>query len=106
LQADYWIVSGVTMTNAQNGVMIDGGNHSVVRDLEIRDVGYGGVLIFVFSSDNLVEKSWIHHTWMLIASNDATIIGNTASCSVRDGAEVVGYVTSAGSGFATIPCTP
>jgi hypothetical protein len=170
LQADHWILTGFSLTNSQEGVMIDGGNNNTVRDLEIFEVGYAGVMIFVFSSDNLVEKCRIHDTgteqpqwgdgivfgndpsnwptytggnpdtsdrnraannvigpnvrgnpfdlkagttgsvvesntidgrglvqdiyvnsWMLVQGNSASIIGNNAAASVRDGVEVLAY---------------
>jgi len=60
LQADYWVLTGFTVRNALKGIMLDGANHNHLRGLEIYQIGEEGVHFRKFSSDNLIEHSWVH----------------------------------------------
>lgn len=62
LQADYWTMSGITVTNAQKGVMLDGANHVVLDGLEVHTIGHEAVHFRTHSSDNVIQRSDIHDT--------------------------------------------
>lgn len=62
LQANYWKLSGFTITNSQKGVMADGANHNVLDDLTVNHVGDEAVHFRCSSSDNVIQNSTITDT--------------------------------------------
>ncbi len=60
LAADYWTVAGFTVRNASKGIVTDRANHNILRGLEVYQIGDEGLHFRSFSSDNIVERSWIH----------------------------------------------
>ncbi|HEU4455103.1 MAG TPA: right-handed parallel beta-helix repeat-containing protein [Longimicrobium sp.] len=57
----WWRLAGFTVRNSQNGVVVQGGRETVLRDLEIHTIGQTGVWITGGSRANTVERSSIHH---------------------------------------------
>lgn len=62
LQGDSWTVSGITVTNAQKGVMLDGASNVVLDNIEVHTVGREAVHFRTNSSDNVIQRSDIHDT--------------------------------------------
>jgi hypothetical protein len=62
LNASYWTVDGVTMRNAQQGVVARRATRTVLRRVEIHTIGQAAVQFHVFSRHNVLERSYIHHT--------------------------------------------
>lgn len=62
ITADHWIVAGITVTNAQKGVMLDGANHVTVTRLEVHTTGHEAIHVRTHSSDNLIAENDIHDT--------------------------------------------
>lgn len=58
----FWTVSGITVTNAQKGVMLDGAQSVVLDRLDVHAIGHEAVHFRDFSSDNVIEDSDIHDT--------------------------------------------
>jgi hypothetical protein len=62
LKASRWVVAGMTITNAQVGVAMSGGNYNTVDGVTVHDVGQAGMHIHMFSSYNTVKNSRIYNT--------------------------------------------
>ena len=62
LQGDYWTVSGITVTNAQKGVMADGVTGVVLDGIEVHTIGHEAVHFRTHSTDNTIQRSDIHDT--------------------------------------------
>ena len=62
LTGDHWQVRDLRVTRAQKGVMIDNGNHNLLRGLEVHTVGDEAVHFRDGSSYNTLEASRIYNT--------------------------------------------
>ena len=62
LTGDHWRIQDLVVTRAQKGVVIDNGNHNVLRGLEVHDIGDEAVHFRDGSSYNVLEHSTIHDT--------------------------------------------
>lgn len=62
ITGDAWTVHGITVTNAQKGVMLDGANHVVLDQIEVHTIGHEAVHFRTHSSDNVIQDSDIHDT--------------------------------------------
>lgn len=62
LQGDHWTVSGITVTNAQKGVMADGVTGVVVNEIEVHTIGHEAVHFRTHSTDNVIQHNDIHDT--------------------------------------------
>ena len=62
LIGDYWTVSGVTVTNAQKGVMADGVTGVVLDGIDVHTIGHEAIHFRTDSTDNVVQHSDIHDT--------------------------------------------
>jgi len=60
--ASYWNISGITITNASKGVVLDGSSHVVLDAVRVYAVGDEAVHFRAFSSDNLIKNSIIEKT--------------------------------------------
>jgi parallel beta-helix repeat protein len=65
LTADHWVLSGFGVRNARKGIVVEGGSHNILRALEVYQIGEEGVHFRRFSTDNLLEHSWVHHVGQL-----------------------------------------
>lgn len=59
LQASYWIVGGLTMTNGLKGLMIDGSRHSLIDGVKVYSIGEEAIHLRKFSSQNTIQNSAI-----------------------------------------------
>ncbi len=59
---DRWIFTGFEITRFKKGVVLDGASHVQLVNLEIADIGNEGVRFRASSSDNVLARSFIHHT--------------------------------------------
>jgi hypothetical protein len=62
ITADYWTVSGIAVTNAQKGIVLDGANFVLLDQVEVHTVGDEAVHFRAHSSDNVIQDSEIHDT--------------------------------------------
>ncbi len=60
LMADYWLLAGFTVRNFSKGIVTDGASHNILRGLEVYQIGDEGVHFRSFSSNNILEQSWVH----------------------------------------------
>lgn len=80
LRADHWILSGFSVRNARKGIMADGARHDVLAGLEVYRIGEEGVHFRGFSTDNLLEGSWIHDAGRLTPRyGEGVYIGSASS---------------------------
>jgi hypothetical protein len=62
VEADHGIFSGFTVTRGKKGIMLDGANHNLLRDLSVHEIGDEGIHFRTFSSNNTLQASEIHDT--------------------------------------------
>lgn len=62
LTGDHWQILDLRVTRAQKGIMVDNGNHNLLRGLEVHTVGDEAVHFRDGSSYNTLEASRIHST--------------------------------------------
>jgi parallel beta-helix repeat protein len=80
LMADHWILEGFSLRNSRKGIMTDGASHNRLRGLEVYRIGDEGVHFRSGSSDNVVERSWIHDTGLDTPFyGEAVYVGSAAS---------------------------
>lgn len=60
LTASHWNLVGFGIRNVLKGLMIDGAQQTVVRALEVYQIGDEAIHVRLFSSNTLIEQSWIH----------------------------------------------
>lgn len=57
-----WRVLGLTISDGQKGVMVDGGQNNVLQNLVVEHIGDEGIHLRTHSSDNLVLDNQVHDT--------------------------------------------
>ncbi len=62
LQGDHWTVSGITVTNAQKGIVGDGVTGVVLTGLDVHGTGHEAIHFRTHSTDNVVQFSDVHDT--------------------------------------------
>jgi len=62
LAASYWVLSGFRVTGSQKGIVVQGGSHNLLDDLEVDHVGQEGIHFRKASSDNVLTASSVHDT--------------------------------------------
>lgn len=60
--ASYWNISGISVTSAAKGIVLDGGNHITLDSIHVYDIGSEAVHFRSFSSDNVLKNSVIEQT--------------------------------------------
>lgn len=61
-RAPYTVVEGLTITNGQKGVMLDGSSHSVLDSLQVHAIGDEGIHLRRGTSDTVLTNSTIRDT--------------------------------------------
>ncbi|RZS78994.1 parallel beta helix pectate lyase-like protein [Motilibacter rhizosphaerae] len=61
VKGSWWVVQGITLRDAQRGVLVQGGSHVVLDGIDVHDVGNEGVR-FRGTSDDVLQGSDIHET--------------------------------------------
>ncbi|HET7530042.1 MAG TPA: right-handed parallel beta-helix repeat-containing protein [Mycobacteriales bacterium] len=67
-RAPYTEVRGITLTNAQKGIMLDWSSNSVIDGVTVHDVGDEGIHLRRMTSDSVVADSRIFNTGLLQAA--------------------------------------
>lgn len=68
ITANYIVVKGITIENANKGLILDRSNNNILENIEVRDTHDEGIHFRGFSSDNILKNSYVHH----IGKNKAT----------------------------------
>lgn len=78
--ADYWDIGGLTFTNGQKGVMLDGASHNVLDKITVHTIGDEGIHFRRASTDNVLRASVVHDTGKRIAKyGEGVYIGSAVS---------------------------
>jgi hypothetical protein len=62
LQADYWMIQGISITNGLKGIMADGVRYNIIDAVTVFNIGEEGIHLRKFSSQNRIENSTITNT--------------------------------------------
>lgn len=62
LTGDHWQIHDLVVTRVQKGIVIDNGNHNLLRGLEVHEIGDEGVHFRDGSSYNTIERSQVYDT--------------------------------------------
>ncbi len=80
LQASYWIIKDITITNGLKGIMCDGANHNVIDNITVYNIGEEGIHFRKFSSHNVLQHSTITNTGLKTADyGEGVYIGTAVS---------------------------
>lgn len=79
IQADHWIIKGITVRNALKGIVMDRSNHVTLSGIEVYDTGTEGIRLRDLSSDNRIEDAYIHDTGLTAPVNGEGIYIGTAN---------------------------
>jgi uncharacterized protein with FMN-binding domain len=60
--ASYWNITGISVTNATKGIVMDGGNHITLSSIRVFNIGQEGVHFRASSSDNVIKNSVVEQT--------------------------------------------
>ena len=67
IRGSYWVLDGFTVTNAQQGVRLEGSSWSTVRRLAIYNIGQEALNLRDFASHDTLEANLIHDTGRVTA---------------------------------------
>lgn len=84
LTGDHWVVLGLKIENARNGIVLDSANNNAVRTVEFRNTGAQALVIRNGSSNNQVSSSRFGHTGVGIDTSEtgnaeAILIGSDSA---------------------------
>ncbi len=80
LQANYWRIKGITITNGLKGLVTDGASHNLIDNVFITQIGEEGIHFRKFSSHNILQNSEITHVGLKTPGyGEAVYIGSTHS---------------------------
>lgn len=84
LEGDHWFVSGLQVTGAKHGVVLDSVAHTQLNALSVHGVGQNGVVLRNGSSHNFVQNSSFSLTGVLatgdaLGTAEAVVIGSTSA---------------------------
>lgn len=65
ITGSYWVVEGISTTNAQKGILLDGSQHTVLDHVTVYGVGDEGVHFRHNSSYSVLQNSVVHDTGLL-----------------------------------------
>ncbi len=78
LQADYWHIKGITITNGLKGLMCDEANYNVIDSLTIYNIGEEGLHLRQFSTHNILKNNTITNAGLKTADYGEGIYIGTA----------------------------
>jgi hypothetical protein len=80
LQANYWKLTGFTVSHASKGIVLDRASHNLLDGLAVHDIDDEGIHFRVFSSDNVLQGSTIHDTGLAAPGyGEAIYVGSANS---------------------------
>lgn len=80
LQANYWRIKGIMITNGLKGLVADGASHNLIDNVFITQIGEEGIHFRKFSSHNTLRNSEITHVGLKTPGyGEAVYIGSAHS---------------------------
>ena len=80
LQASYWVIKDITITNGLKGLMCDGANYNVIDNISVNNIGEEAIHFRRFSSHNVLQHSTITNTGLKTADyGEGVYIGTAVS---------------------------
>jgi hypothetical protein len=61
-KVSYWQLKGFTVTEAKKGIVTDGADHVLIDSVEVYNTGQEGVHLRAFTTDSVVQNSYVHDT--------------------------------------------
>jgi hypothetical protein len=78
--ANYWTIQGVRVTNGSKGIVADNSQHITINDVEVDYIGDEGIHLRAFTSDSVVENSYVHDTGLTSPQyGEGVYVGSSAS---------------------------
>ena len=62
LQANHWIIKGITLINGLKGLMTDGASFNTIDSIRVYNIGEEAIHLRRFSSHNIIQFAEISHT--------------------------------------------
>jgi hypothetical protein len=101
LTGSYWNITGLAVSGAAKGIVLDGANHTVIDGVDVGNTGEEAVHLRTSSADVTVRNSSIHDTGLVTpAYGEGIYIGSAVSNWVvglpdrSDGAQIIGNTIS------------
>jgi len=69
ITGDYWLVENIKIKNGAKGLMLDNSNNSIIRDVEIFDIGQEGLHVRDGSTNTLIDNVNVHN----VGKKDASL---------------------------------
>jgi len=80
LQASYWVIKDITITNGLKGLMCDGANYNIIDNIAVNNIGEEGIHFRKFSSHNVLQNSIVTNTGLKTADyGEGVYIGTAVS---------------------------
>lgn len=62
LQANYWRIKGISLTNGLKGLVTDGANYNVIDGITVSKIGEEAIHLRKFSKHNIIQNSKVSYT--------------------------------------------
>jgi len=80
LQASYWTIKDITITNGLKGLMCDGANYNTIDNIAVNNIGEEGIHFRKFSYHNVLQNSIVTNTGLKTADyGEGVYIGTAVS---------------------------
>ncbi len=98
LTGDYWIVEDIVVTAGTKGIIVDNGNHNILRRVEVHTTGDEAIHLRDGSSYSLVEDCYIHDSGVVrpeygegiyVGSDDAAAYDHTSIANIIRGCRFI-----------------
>lgn len=66
LQANYWRIKGISLTNGLKGLVADGANYNVIDGITVSQIGEEAIHLRKFSKHNIIQKTQVSYTGLKI----------------------------------------
>lgn len=60
ITGDYWVIQNIKITNAAKGLVLDNSNYSIIRGVEVYNIGQEGIHLRDGSRNTLVDNVYVH----------------------------------------------
>ncbi len=67
ITSDYWEIKNLKITGGRQGIVLDNSNHTRIYGCEVSDIGQEGIHVRDGSSNNIIEKCFVHDTGKFVS---------------------------------------